>query len=59
MLSLHNRPVKVCDGITRREMLRVGGLGALGLSLPGLLRARETPRRACCRPTRRSARPRA
>ncbi len=39
MFSLHNRPVKLCDGISRREMLRVGGLGALGLSLPGLLRA--------------------
>ncbi len=29
-----------CDGLTRREMLRVGGLGALGLSLPQLLQGR-------------------
>ncbi len=29
-----------CDGLTRREMLRVGGLGALGLSLPQLLQSR-------------------
>ena len=27
-------------GLGRRELLRVGGLGALGLSLPGLLAAR-------------------
>jgi hypothetical protein len=30
-----------CDGLSRREFLRIGGLGAAGLSLPGLLRARE------------------
>ena len=27
-----------CDGVTRRELLRVGGSAMLGLSLPGLLR---------------------
>lgn len=27
-----------CDGVTRREFLRVGGLSALGLSLPDVLR---------------------
>jgi uncharacterized protein (DUF1501 family) len=26
-----------CDGVTRRDFLRVGGLGALGLSLPQML----------------------
>lgn len=30
---------KRCDGQTRRDFLRVGGLSALGLSLPQLLRA--------------------
>jgi len=30
-----------CDGATRREFLRVGGLSALGLSLADLLRLRE------------------
>jgi hypothetical protein len=25
---------RLCDGVTRREILRVGGLGALGLTLP-------------------------
>src|SRR5882672_11388556 len=34
----------LCDGITRREWLRIGGLGALGLTLPNLLRAEETER---------------
>jgi hypothetical protein len=30
----------LCDRVTRREILRVGGLGALGLSLPQLLGSR-------------------
>ena len=29
---------RLCDGLTRREVLRIGGAGLLGLSLPGLLR---------------------
>ncbi len=38
MLSLQANSTRLCDGISRREMMRVGGLGALGLSLPQLLR---------------------
>src|SRR4051812_13356075 len=30
---------RLCDGLSRRDLLRVGGAGLLGLSLPGLLRA--------------------
>lgn len=41
MLGLHDRGPRLCDGLTRREWLRVGGLGALGLSLPSLLQARS------------------
>ena len=41
MFSIHDQPTKLCDGISRREILRVGGLSVLGLSLPTLLRARE------------------
>ncbi len=41
MFSLHDRPARLCDGISRREWLRVGGLSALGLSLPTLLAAAE------------------
>ncbi len=40
MLSLLGRGVRLCDGITRREMLRAGGLAFTGLSWPGWLRAR-------------------
>jgi hypothetical protein len=41
MLSvLSPQPPRLCDGLTRREALRVGGLGALGLTLPNLLAAR-------------------
>ena len=29
------------DGVSRRDFLQVGALGALGLTLPGLLRAQE------------------
>jgi hypothetical protein len=31
-----------CDGLTRRDVLRMGGLAMGGLSLPGLLRAEQT-----------------
>ncbi len=41
MLSLEDRDYRR-DGVSRREWLRVGGLGALGLTLPGLLRAQQT-----------------
>ncbi len=41
MLSVQDNGTRLCDGLTRREWLRIGGLGAFGLSLPSLLRARE------------------
>jgi hypothetical protein len=37
-------PPRLCDGLTRREILRVGGLSAFGLSLPELLRVRASTR---------------
>ncbi len=40
MLSINGRGTRLCDRVTRREILRVGGLSALGLSLPRLLAAR-------------------
>jgi hypothetical protein len=39
MLSIEDRRRIPGDAVSRREWLRVGGLGALGLSLPTLLRA--------------------
>src|SRR5262249_55073006 len=40
MLSVLGRDVRLCDGITRREALRVGGLGFTGLLWSDWLRAR-------------------
>jgi hypothetical protein len=40
MLSLQNDGLPLCDGLTRREWLRVGGLSACGLSLGALLGGR-------------------
>src|SRR5262245_27578471 len=48
MLHLYGSGSRLCDGITRREFLRVGGLGLAGLTLPALLggRARAAATRA-------------
>src|SRR5262245_16416394 len=40
MLSILGRGAKLCDGITRREMIRVGGLALGGLTLAELMRLR-------------------
>lgn len=40
MLSILGRGTRLCDGITRREMLRVGGLAFAGLTLADVLRLR-------------------
>ncbi|MBI2807904.1 MAG: DUF1501 domain-containing protein [Planctomycetes bacterium] len=37
MLSFLGSSQRCCDGFTRREMLHVGGLAALGLTLPAIL----------------------
>jgi hypothetical protein len=39
MLVIHDAGPKLCDGLTRREWLRIGGLGMVGL--PPLLKARQ------------------
>jgi hypothetical protein len=41
MLSITGSSTKLCDGVSRREWLRIGGLSALGLSMTDLLRPRE------------------
>ncbi|HZZ72867.1 MAG TPA: DUF1501 domain-containing protein [Pirellulales bacterium] len=38
-ISLSTRRQRRCDGVSRRDFLRVGGLTALGLSLPQILAA--------------------
>jgi len=40
MLDLQDFASQLCDGVSRRTALRVGGLAALGLSLPELLQNR-------------------
>src|SRR5262249_12918153 len=37
MLTIPGRPVRTCEGWSRRELLRVGGAGLLGLNLPAFL----------------------
>jgi hypothetical protein len=40
MFAALNRPVPLIEGLTRRELLRIGALSSLGLSLPDLTRLR-------------------
>jgi hypothetical protein len=44
MLRITAGDRRLCDGLSRRDLLRVGGAGLLGLSLPGLLRAATAAR---------------
>src|SRR6266566_4641851 len=41
MLRLLGSPRTLCDGLTRRDFLHIGGLGALGLSVADALRLQE------------------
>ena len=41
MLTIQGRPRRVCNGLTRRDVLRAGGAGLLGTSLTTLLAAEE------------------
>src|SRR5690349_9837537 len=38
-VAIGQKAKRRCDGTSRRDFLRVGGLGALGLSLSGVLQA--------------------
>jgi hypothetical protein len=40
MLTIPGEANRWCDGIPRRDFLQIGGLGAVGLALPDLFRAR-------------------
>lgn len=40
MLRMLDRGVRLCDGVTRRDWLQIGGLGLGGLTLPRLLQSR-------------------
>ena len=43
MLSILGQSVRLCDGISRREVLRIGGLSFSGLMWSDWLRARSAP----------------
>src|ERR1043165_8607352 len=41
MLTIYGPKSRFCDGISRRNFLKIGGLGLGGLALPQLLQAEE------------------
>jgi Protein of unknown function (DUF1501) len=41
MLSVLGKSARLCDGLTRREVLRIGGVSAFGLALPQLTGGRS------------------
>lgn len=43
MLTIHDLPTRLCDGISRREILRAGGLSALGLGSWNLAQLQAAP----------------
>ena len=54
MLRLHSDALRLCDGLTRREWLRIGGIGLGGLTLPHLLRLQASASEQQPRATARS-----
>jgi hypothetical protein len=50
MLSIPGQNGATCDGVSRRELLRVGGAGLLGVSLANLLRFEDVARAATAGP---------
>lgn len=54
MLSVWGRPVRTCEGVSRREWLRLGGLGTLGLSLADLSAGRAAARPGDAAPAKTS-----
>lgn len=49
MLRILGSGTTLCDGLTRRDLLQIGGLGALGLTLGDALRLREAQAQAVSR----------
>jgi hypothetical protein len=45
MFRIAHDSAPLCDGMTRREWLRIGGLGLAGVTLPSLLHAQANPAR--------------
>src|SRR2546426_1134449 len=51
MIRITAPPVRLCDGIQRRDLLRAGALGCVGLSLPALLHLQESSASPGARPS--------
>jgi hypothetical protein len=41
MLTINGTSRTNCSGVTRRELLQIGGSGLFGMTLPGILAAQE------------------
>jgi hypothetical protein len=41
MLTIYGKPMRLCDGVSRRNFLKIGALGLGGLALPQLLQAEQ------------------
>ena len=41
MLTINGKGSRLCDGMTRRDALKIGALGLGGMSLPDLLQAEQ------------------
>ena len=54
MLTVCDRGPRLCDGLTRREVLHIGGLSALGLSMPALWCSRSAAAEGPVRPHHRA-----
>lgn len=59
MLQILGSATRTCDGLSRRQCLKIGGAGLLGLSVPRLLAAEEALREADDSTSSISHRPRA
>lgn len=44
MLTINGREKRVCSGLSRRDLIRAGGLGLFGLNVPQLLAAEDASR---------------
>jgi hypothetical protein len=53
MSASNGRPISLVNRLSRREWLSIGGLGALGLTLPELARLRAAPAAAAAQKRRR------
>src|SRR5437879_6190922 len=54
VLTFHDRPGRLCDGPSRRELLTIGSLSLLGISLPDMLAWQSRAQGGAARPRQRT-----